>query len=121
MQSAGVKRQVLGVYAREWLEPMALALRELGSERAWLLHGSDGLDEATTTGKTHVVALEHGELHSFEIYPGDADLPLATPRELTAGDPAHNARALREVPRGRAQRLSRYRGAQRRDRLGRRR
>ena len=94
---AGVKRQVLGVYAREWLEPMALALRELGSERAWLLHGSDGLDEATTTGKTHVVALEHGELRSFEIHPGDADLPLATPRELTGGDPAHNARALREV------------------------
>ena len=79
---AGVKRQVLGVYAREWLEPMALALRELGSERAWLLHGSDGLDEATTT---------------FEIHPGDAGVPLAAPRELTGGDPAHNARALRDV------------------------
>ncbi|HEY8137719.1 MAG TPA: anthranilate phosphoribosyltransferase [Methylocystis sp.] len=94
---AGVKRQVLGVYAPEWLEPMALALRELGSERAWLLHGSDGLDEATTTGKTHVVALERGALRSFEIHPGDADLPLAAPRELTGGDPTHNARALRDV------------------------
>ena len=94
---AGVKRQVLGVYAREWLEPMALALRELGSERAWLLHGSDGLDEATTTGKTRVVALERGALRSFEIHPGDAGVPLAAPREQTGGDPAHNARALRDV------------------------
>jgi len=94
---AGVKRQVLGVYAPEWLEPMALALRELGSEHAWLLHGSDGLDEATTTGKTLVVALERGALRSFEIHPDDAGLPLAAPRELIGGDPAHNARALREV------------------------
>ncbi|MGA8171030.1 MAG: anthranilate phosphoribosyltransferase [Methylocystis sp.] len=94
---AGVKRQILGVYAKEWLEPMALALRELGSETVWLLHGSDGLDEATVTGSTHVVALERGALRSFEIRPEDAGLPLAAPRELIGGDPASNARALREV------------------------
>ncbi len=94
---AGVTRQVLGVYAREWLEPMALALRELGSKTVWLLHGSDGLDEATTTGETHVVALEGGALRCFEIRPQDAGLPRAAPQELTGGDPAHNARALTEV------------------------
>ncbi len=94
---AGVKRQVLGVYDRKWLEPMALALRELGSEQVWLLHGSDGLDEATTTGPTHVVALEQGGLRSFAISPLDAGLPLATAQDLEGGDPAYNARALREV------------------------
>ncbi len=94
---AGVTRQILGVYAREWLEPMAMALRELGSQNVWLLHGSDGLDEATTTGKTFVVALEDGALRSFEISPEDAGLPLATAQDLKGGDPAHNARALREV------------------------
>lgn len=94
---AGVTRQVLGVYAREWLEPMALALRELGSETVWLLHGSDGLDEATTTGATHVAALERGALRCFEIHPQDAGLPLAALQDLTGGDPAHNARALRAV------------------------
>lgn len=94
---AGVTRQVLGVYAREWLEPMALALRELGSQNVWLLHGSDGLDEATITGKTHVVALEDGALRAFQISPEDAGLPLATAQDLKGGDPAHNARALRDV------------------------
>ena len=94
---AGVTRQVLGVYAREWLEPMALALRELGSKTVWLLHGSDGLDEATTTGETHVVALEGGALRRFEIRPQDAGLAQAAPQELIGGDPAHNARALTEV------------------------
>jgi anthranilate phosphoribosyltransferase len=94
---AGVTRQVLGVYAREWLEPMALALRELGSRNVWLLHGSDGLDEATTTGKTFVVALQDGALRSFEISPEDAGLPRSAPEALKGGDPAHNASALHEV------------------------
>ncbi len=94
---AGVKRQVLGVYDRRWLEPMARAMRELGSERVWLLHGSDGLDEATTTGPTLVTALENGAIRSFEITPEEAGVPLAKPEELKGGDPAQNARALREV------------------------
>ena len=54
---AGVKRQMLGVFAPKWLEPLAEVLRELGSERVWVVHGSDGLDEITTTGPTHVVEL----------------------------------------------------------------
>ena len=94
---AGVKRQVLGVYDRRWLEPMARAMRELGSERVWLLHGGDGLDEATTTGPTLVTTLEAGAIRSFEITPEDAGLPRARPEALKGGDPAQNARALREI------------------------
>ena len=74
---ARVTRQVIGVYAQEWLEPLARALKELGSKRVWLLHGSDGLDEATTTGATHVAALEDGAVRAFEIAPEDAGLPRA--------------------------------------------
>lgn len=94
---ARVERQTIGVYSRDWLEPLAHALRDLGSRRVWLLHGEDGLDEATTTGTTSVVALENGAIHSFEISPEDAGLPRATAQELVGGDPAHNARALRAV------------------------
>jgi anthranilate phosphoribosyltransferase len=72
-------------------------LRELGSRRVWLLHGSDGLDEATTTGATHVVSLEDGAIRAFDIAPEDAGLPRATAQELVGGDPAHNAKALRAV------------------------
>jgi len=94
---AGVTRQILGVYSKDWLEPLALALRELGSEKVWLLHGADGLDEATTTAETHVVALEHGEIRSFTIAPEDAGLPRAKTQDLKGGHPAHNASALRRV------------------------
>ena len=94
---AGVKRQLLGVFAATWLEPLAQVLRNLGSERVWLVHGSDGLDEITTTGPTSVVALEHGAIRSFQINPADAGLPLATLADLKGGDPEHNAAALRHV------------------------
>jgi anthranilate phosphoribosyltransferase len=94
---ARVDSQAIGVYSRDWLEPLARVLRELGSRRVWLLHGEDGLDEATTTGVTHVVALEDGAIRSFDIAPEDAGLPRATARQLVGGDPAHNARALRAV------------------------
>lgn len=94
---AQVERQALGVFSRDWLEPLARVLRELGSRRVWLLHGSDGLDEATTTGVTHVVALTDGAIRAFDMTPEDAGLPRATAQELVGGDPAHNARALRAV------------------------
>jgi anthranilate phosphoribosyltransferase len=97
---AGVTRQVIGVYAKEWLEPLARALKELGSKRVWLLHGSDGLDEATTTGATHVAALEDGAVRAFEIAPEDAGLPRARAADLVGGDPAHNAGALLAVLEG---------------------
>jgi len=94
---ARVEKQALGVYSRDWLEPLARVLREMGSKRVWLLHGSDGLDEATTTGVTHVVALENGTIRTFDITPEDAGLPRASAQQLVGGDPAHNARALRAV------------------------
>jgi anthranilate phosphoribosyltransferase len=97
---AGVKRQLLGVFSAAWLEPMALVLRNLGSERVWLVHGSDGLDEMTTTGATAVTALENGMIRSFELTPEDAGLPRAPAADLKGGDAAHNAAALLSVLEG---------------------
>jgi anthranilate phosphoribosyltransferase len=94
---AGVTRQLLGVFSSAWLEPMAQVLRNLGSERVWLVHGSDGLDEMTTTGPTFVVALENGAIRSFEVTPEEAGLARASAADLKGGDPAHNASALRAV------------------------
>ena len=94
---AGVKHQVLGVFSPLWLQPLAEVLRTLGSEQVWLVHGSDGLDEITTTGPTQVTALEHGEIRSFEITPEEAGLPRATLADLKGGDPAENAKALRAI------------------------
>lgn len=94
---AGVKRQMVGVFARKWVDPVAQSLKELGSETAWIVHGSDGMDEITTTGPTFVSELKNGQVHSFEISPADAGLPLAKADELKGGMPAENARALRDV------------------------
>ena len=94
---AGVKRQLLGVFAREWLQPLAEVLRSLGSERVWLVAGADGLDEMTTTGATHVVELADGAIRAFDVTPEDAGLARASLDDLRGGDPAHNATALRAV------------------------
>ncbi|TNC15150.1 anthranilate phosphoribosyltransferase [Methylobacterium terricola] len=94
---AGVSAQLLGVYAPSLAEPMTRVLAELGSRRVWTVHGSDGLDEITTTGPTAVVALEDGAIRRFTIDPRELGLRLAQPEELRGGDPAHNAAALREV------------------------
>lgn len=91
---AGVKRQLTGVFAKEWVEPMARVLANLGSERAWIVHGHDGLDEITTTGPTWVAELDKGQIKTFEISPEDAGLPRATINDLKGGDPATNALAL---------------------------
>jgi len=94
---AGVKRQLIGVYSADWLEPMARVLKNLGSERVWIAHGGDGLDEITTTGPTRIVELKNGEIRAFEVNPEDAALPRADPEALRGGDPAQNAAALRAV------------------------
>ena len=94
---AGVKRQLLGVFSREWLVSMAETLRALGSERVWLVHGSDGLDEITTTGVTHVVELKDDHIHAFDIPPEDAGVKRASLADLRGGDPSHNAAALTAV------------------------
>ena len=94
---ACVGRQLLGVPAPQWLEPLAIVLKNLGSERVWVMHGSDGLDELTLTGPSHVVALENGTIRSFDITPEEAGLPRAESAALRGGDPAFNAAALRAV------------------------
>lgn len=94
---AGVKRQMVGVFAKKWLGPVAHSLKELGSEKAWIVHGSDGMDEITTTGPTHVCELKDGSVNTFDISPEDAGLPMARAEDLKGGLPAENARALREV------------------------
>jgi len=94
---AGVKRQVLGVFDDRWVEPLAEVLRNLGSERAWVVHGSDGLDELTTTGMTRVAELNAGAISGFEVTPEDAGLPRATLAQLKGGDAQANAAAIREV------------------------
>ena len=94
---AGVRRQMVGAFSKQWLLPIAETLRDLGSEKVWAVHGSDGLDEVTTTGTTHVVQFDNGAISSFDIAPEDAGLPRATLDDLRGGDAAHNAAALKAV------------------------
>jgi len=94
---AGVKRILLGVFAESWLEPIAETLRDLGTERAWVIHGSDGLDELTTTGPTRVVELKDGAIRRFEINPEEAGIACAEPEALKGGEPSPNAAALLAV------------------------
>lgn len=99
---AGVKRQLTGVFAREWVEPVAETLGNLGTERAWVMHGSDGSDELTTTGVSYVAELNDGKVRSFEISPEEAGLPVAKPEDLKGGDGAYNAAAMRSMVGGEA-------------------
>jgi anthranilate phosphoribosyltransferase len=98
---AGAKRQLLGVYSQKWLVPMAHALMQLGSDRAWVVHGSDGLDEITTTGPTFVAELADGAVRTFEITPEDAGVKRAKIEDLSGGDAAFNAAAMRTLLHGR--------------------
>ncbi|MCJ8521275.1 anthranilate phosphoribosyltransferase [Pseudorhizobium tarimense] len=93
---AGAKRQLLGVFSPRWLMPIAEVLRDLGSERVWVVYG-DGMDEVTTTGTTNVVALEDGEIRSFDLTPADFGVETATLAQLKGGDGVANAAALRAV------------------------
>jgi anthranilate phosphoribosyltransferase len=97
---AGVKRQMVGVFSRQWIEPLALVLKNLGSESVWVVHGSDGLDEITTSGPTYVAALENGAVRSFEITPEEVGLPRVKAEALRGGDAKANAQALADVLKG---------------------
>ena len=97
---AGVKRQLVGVYARKWVAPLAETLGRLGSIRAWVVHGADGLDEITTTGATHVAEFKDGKVHEFDITPADAGLPQAKPQDLKGGTPAENAATMQALLKG---------------------
>jgi anthranilate phosphoribosyltransferase len=94
---AGVKRQVVGVFSWQWVEPIAHVLRNLGAEHVWVVHGHDGLDELTTTGATDVAELKNGEITVFEVTPADAGLPPAKLSDLKGGNAEHNAAAIRAV------------------------
>ena len=97
---AGVKRQMIGVFSRQWIEPMAHVLQNLGSECVWVAHGSDGLDEITICGPSYVAALENGKVRTFEINPEDIGLERAKPESLRGGDAETNAAALMGVLKG---------------------
>jgi anthranilate phosphoribosyltransferase len=94
---AGVRRQMIGVFSKQWTQPLAQVLKNLGAERIWVVHGSDGLDEITTAGPTSVSALENGTVTNFEISPEEVGLPKVKPEHLRGGDAAANAKALRGV------------------------
>jgi anthranilate phosphoribosyltransferase len=94
---AGARRQLMGVFAPEWVEPIAHVLAQLGAERAWVVHGADGLDELSTTGPSHVAELRDGAIRTFEVTPEQAGLPRARPDDLKGADAATNADALRAL------------------------
>ncbi len=89
-----VKRQMTGVFAPQWTEPMAEVLGNLGLERAWVVHAHDGSDELTTTGPARVSELKDGKVSTFEVTPEDAGLPRSTLDDIKGGDSEYNARAL---------------------------
>ncbi len=98
---AGVKRLFTGAFSRDWIEPMARTLGNLGCEKAWVAHGSDGLDEMTTVGPSWVAELkEDGSVATFEVRPEDAGIPRAEPEALKGGDPSHNAEAIQRLLKG---------------------
>jgi len=94
---AGVKRQFSGAFSKDWIVPMATVLANLGCERAWVVHGSDGLDELTTTGPSYVADLKDGKVTTFEVSPQEAGIELASSGDLKGGDPDYNAKALSGV------------------------
>lgn len=93
---SGVKQQLIGVYAPEWLVPVAEVLKDMGSTRVWVVYG-DGLDEITTTGPTQIAALEDGHIRTFTLTPEDFGLPQVELPQLRGGDGAHNAATLQAV------------------------
>ncbi|APZ54616.1 anthranilate phosphoribosyltransferase [Salipiger abyssi] len=95
---AGVKRQLTGAFSRDLLRPMAETLGRLGSERAWLVHGSDGTDELAISGMSWVSSLEEdGSVREVELHPEDAGLPEHPFEEIVGGTPAENAEAFRAL------------------------
>jgi len=105
---AGVKRQLTGAFAPDLIFPMAEALKDLGTEAAWLVHGSDGTDEITITGPTAVAALSGGMITAREVHPEDAGLPVHPFEAILGGSPEDNGKAFRALLDGEA---SAYRDA----------
>ncbi len=94
---AGAQFQILGVYAPEWVRPMAEALAQLGVERAWVVHGIDGIDEISISGETKICEVTEGGVREFTVTPADAGLSSHALASLEGGDPANNALAIEEL------------------------
>ncbi|MGR7997076.1 anthranilate phosphoribosyltransferase [Xanthobacter sp. ZOL 2024] len=94
---AGVKLQMLGVFAKSWIVPLAEVLKTLGAERAFVVHGADGLDEISISGATDIAVLEDGHIRTFEVVPEDVGLTRAPAEAVKGGDAKVNAAALRAV------------------------
>jgi anthranilate phosphoribosyltransferase len=94
---AGVTRQMVGVFSKHWVQPLAKVLKNLGAESVWVVHGSDGLDEITLTGPTFVAALEKGAIRTFDVTPEQAGLTRVHGEALKGGDAHANAVALQSV------------------------
>ena len=94
---AGVKRQLTGAFSRDLIRPMAETLLQLGSEKAWLVHGSDGTDELTITGVSWISALENGAVTDRELHPEEAGLPVHPFEAIVGGTPAENAAAMKAL------------------------
>ena len=97
---AGTKRQLIGVYSEQWLRPIAEVMSRADAIHVWAVHGSDGMDELSTTGVSHVVELKDGKLTSFDVHPSDAGLPVANACDLMGGSPEDSAVAMRQLLRG---------------------
>lgn len=91
---AMVKRLLVGTFDERWIEPKARVLGKLGAEHVWVVHGSDGMDELTTTGPSMVAEYRDGDVRVFEVNPDDADIPRATLEDLKGGTPEENAEAI---------------------------
>lgn len=98
---AGAPRQIIGVWRADLAERLARVLALLGTERAWVVHGEDGLDEITVTGKSFVAEAHQGSVRTFEIQPADFGLSLGSLEHLRGGEAQDNARVIREVLSGR--------------------
>lgn len=97
---AGVKRQMVGTYSKQWVEPMAQVLKNLGSESVWVAHGADGLDEISISGPTTIAALENGTVRTFEVRPEDIGIKPLPQDAVRGGDGEANAATMRSVLRG---------------------
>ena len=94
---AGTRRQVVGVFGSQWVRPLAEVLGRLGCEHAWVVHGSDGLDELTVTGASDIAEYKDGAVRTFTIEPQDYGLGRWTPADLKGGDAEQNAAAIRRL------------------------
>lgn len=94
---ARAKNQLLGVFDRKWLRPIAEVLKELGSNHVMVVHGSDGMDELTLSGPTYVAELKDGDIQEYEIAPASVGLPSAPLSALLGGDTDHNAAAIKAL------------------------